>query len=151
MRPPGQYSSSSARRPLVRSFSPSSERLYPSSRTFLFSGLLYQYQFGHQTGPTCLVAGPQAGAIVAVKVFVKKYQVPPMRVILQYIYPAIDRPQTVSITQKQPDEAAGQICIICAQSSIVSPGFMTVTAVFVSPRTFSAQSSGSCLMMSKVL
>jgi hypothetical protein len=36
------------------------------------------------------------------------------------------------------------------QSSIVSPGFITETAVVVSLRTFSAQSWGSCLMMSKV-
>ena len=40
--------------------------------------------------------------------------------------------------------------IICGQSSIVSPGVITVTVVFVSSRTISAQSSGFCLMMSKV-
>jgi hypothetical protein len=35
---------------------------------------------GHQPGPACLVAGAKTRAIVAVKVFVEQYVIPPVRV-----------------------------------------------------------------------
>ena len=40
--------------------------------------------FGYQAGPSGLMIGAEAGAIVAVKKFVKKNQVAPVRIALEY-------------------------------------------------------------------
>src|SRR5262245_41884352 len=47
----------------------------------LFTALFEQ--LGDQAGPARLMIGANAGAVVAVKIFVKKNQVPPVRIALE--------------------------------------------------------------------
>ena len=43
-------------------------------------------------GPTGLVAGADAGAVVAVEVFVERHEIAPMRVVLKFLRAAENRP-----------------------------------------------------------
>src|SRR5512134_1903906 len=47
---------------------------------------------GNDAGPPCLVAGPQAGSVVAVEVLVERKKVAPVRVFLKRPGPPVDRP-----------------------------------------------------------
>ena len=41
----------------------------------------------HQAGPAGLVIGPQPRSVVAVEIFVKQHQIPPMGIVLQIAGP----------------------------------------------------------------
>src|SRR5690242_5757349 len=66
-------------------------------------------QLGDQAGPAALMAGADARAVVAVKVFVKLDQVAPVRVGLELRRAAVDRPVTVRALQEDAGEAAREL------------------------------------------
>jgi hypothetical protein len=47
---------------------------------------------GDDPGPACLVAGPEAGSIVTVEVFVEEQQISPVRILLKFPRSSVDRP-----------------------------------------------------------
>src|SRR5213079_2918705 len=49
-------------------------------------------QCGDEAGPSGLVAGAEAGAVVAVEVLVKEDEVPPVRIVLELPRVSVDRP-----------------------------------------------------------
>jgi hypothetical protein len=60
------------------------------------------YQFRHCDSPAGLMARPEAGPIVTVKVFIKEDVVAPVRVGLELLSATIDRPPALLITQENP-------------------------------------------------
>ena len=64
----------------------------------LFSVLLNQ--FGDQRGPTGLMAGADAGAVIAMEIFVKGHEIAPVRVVLKFLGAAENRPASVSSRRK---------------------------------------------------
>ena len=58
-------------------------------------------------GPAGLVAGADAGAVVAVEVFVERDQVVPVRVGLELLYSAVDRPASVLVVGERRRQARG--------------------------------------------
>src|SRR5215468_5131052 len=70
----------------------------------LFSALLEE--FCDQAGPAGLMAGAQARSAVAVKVFVKKNQVAPMRIALEDFASTGDGTAPGAVSQKDADQAA---------------------------------------------
>src|SRR5262245_62125362 len=50
---------------------------------------------GNDAGPSGLMAGAQAGAVVAVEVLVEQDQIAPVRVVLEFLRPAVDRPAAI--------------------------------------------------------
>ena len=61
----------------------------------LFATLLQE--FGHQRGPTRLVTGADAGAVIAVEIFVEQDQITPMRIVLKRLRTTVDRPAAVGV------------------------------------------------------
>src|SRR5215510_893972 len=59
---------------------------------------------GHESRPAGLVAGPQSGAVVTMKVLVEEEVVVPMGVGLELPGPPVDGPATAFITQKDTRE-----------------------------------------------
>src|SRR5260370_33488708 len=55
---------------------------------------------GDQTGPPSLMAGSQAGAVVAVEVLVVQDVLAPVRIVLKLLRSSVDRTLTVGITEK---------------------------------------------------
>src|SRR5262245_27561386 len=55
---------------------------------------------GNGTGPTRLVAGAEAGAVVAVKVLVEQEVVAPVRVLLKLAAAPVDRPPASLVSQE---------------------------------------------------
>src|SRR5215510_9021295 len=60
--------------------------------------------YGHESRPACLVAGPQSGAVVTMKVLVEEEVVAPMGVRLERLGPPVDGPATAFIAQKDARE-----------------------------------------------
>ena len=61
-------------------------------------------QFRNERRPAGLVAGADAGAVVAVKVFVKRNEVAPVRILLKFLRAAEDRTTAMFILQKYSRE-----------------------------------------------
>src|SRR4051812_42412761 len=63
----------------------------------------YEAEVAHQerdrASPPGLVARTQAGAVVAMKVFMEQHEVAPARVVLKLVHPTVDRSAIVRITQ----------------------------------------------------
>src|SRR5262249_2643371 len=59
--------------------------------------------------PTCLMTRPDAGAVVAVKVFVKPNQIVPMRIGLELLVHPKDWTASAFIAKKDTSEPAGQL------------------------------------------
>ena len=64
-------------------------------------------QFRDQRGPAGLMAGADARAIVAVEVFVKRDEIPPVRIVLKFLRTAENRPAAVFVAEKNPRESLG--------------------------------------------
>src|SRR5688572_17141374 len=65
-------------------------------------------QAGDEAGPPGLMAGADAGAVVAVEVFVEQHVIAPVRIRLELFGPAVDRPAAMLVAaeraaQAQPD------------------------------------------------
>src|SRR5215475_524479 len=60
--------------------------------------------YGHESRPACLVAGPQSGTVVTMKVLVEEEVVAPMGVRLELLGSPVDGPATAFITQKDARE-----------------------------------------------
>src|SRR5437879_967716 len=52
---------------------------------------------GDNAGPASLMAGAEAGPVVAVEVFVEQDQVTPVRVFLELLRAAVDRPPAILV------------------------------------------------------
>src|ERR1700722_1770977 len=63
-------------------------------------------QGGDKTCPARLVTGPEAGAVVTVKVFVKQDQVAPVRIVLEFFRSPVNRPFAMRIAQERASEAS---------------------------------------------
>lgn len=59
-------------------------------------------QFCDQGGPAGLMACTDAGAVVAVKIFVKQDEIAPVIITLEFFRPAEDRPAAGLVAQKNP-------------------------------------------------
>src|SRR5437867_5780653 len=70
---------------------------------WLLAALLQE--FGDEAGPARLVARADAGAVVAVEVLIEQNQVAPVRVALELLRGAEDRPAAVFAAQEDPREA----------------------------------------------
>src|SRR5437773_4172519 len=79
---------------------------YPASPSSLTTLL---HELGDETGPPRLMTGAEAGAVVAVEVFVEKQQIAPVRVALELLRVAVHGPSAVAPAQKEPDEPARQL------------------------------------------
>ncbi len=65
-------------------------------------------QRSDQAGPSGLVAGAEAGAVVAVEVLVEQDQVAPVRIVLELGRAAVDRPPAVGIAQERARQPADE-------------------------------------------
>src|SRR5579863_7815056 len=63
-------------------------------------------QLSDETGPACLVARADAGAVVAMEIFVEKEQVSPMRVFLENFRAAGDGTAAILSTHENVNETA---------------------------------------------
>jgi hypothetical protein len=83
----------------------------------------------HQTGdgprPAHLVAGADAGSIIAVEILVEQDLIPPVAVVLELLGPGIDGPSVILFAQ----EDVGQPAVIPGPVSVTHPGspILTVT------------------------
>ena len=66
-------------------------------------------QQGDDTGPTRLVAGPDAGAIVAMKVFVEQKIIPPMGIVLEFSGAAKHGPAAARVAKENSGQAIGNL------------------------------------------
>src|SRR5262249_60394140 len=64
---------------------------------------------GPDPGPAGLMARADPGAVVAVEVLVEEHEVAPVRVVLEFLGTAVDRPPPVTSAQKDAGQAAGQL------------------------------------------
>ena len=64
---------------------------------------------GDNTRPTRLVAGPDACAVVAMKIFVEQQIVAPKRIALEFLGAPKDRPSAGLVAQEDPDQATGDL------------------------------------------
>src|SRR6266566_9248164 len=62
-------------------------------------------QFCDQRCPPGLVACPQAGASVAVEVFIEQDEVSPVRIIMEHLRRTVDRPTARVIPQEHADQS----------------------------------------------
>ena len=60
-------------------------------------------------GPAGLMAGAEAGAVVAVEVLVEQDEIAPVRVFLELPRAAVDRPPAVLVAQEDAAPAGAQI------------------------------------------
>src|SRR5262249_53868848 len=58
------------------------------------------HRSSNDTGPTGLMAGAQAGAVVAMEVLVKQDQVAPVRVVLELLRPTVDRTPAILVLEE---------------------------------------------------
>ena len=49
-------------------------------------------QFGDESCPSCLMAGADARSIIAMEILIKEDVILPVRILLEFIRPAKDRP-----------------------------------------------------------
>src|SRR5947209_15001560 len=66
-------------------------------------------ELGDEAGPARLVARADAGAVVAVEVLVEQNHVAPVRVALELLRVAVDRPAAVPAAQEDPREAPREL------------------------------------------
>ncbi len=59
-------------------------------------------QLRDKPGPPCLVAGTQPGPVIAVEVLVEEDMVAEMRILLEQLYIAVDRPPPCFVPREQP-------------------------------------------------
>src|SRR5581483_5580762 len=90
-------------KPRRRAAGPPTASGVPAGRSALLAALLEE--LGHQRRPARLVARADPGAVVPVEVLVEEDQVPPVRIALELLGPAVDRPPPVGPSQEQPREA----------------------------------------------
>src|SRR6185369_3327650 len=64
-------------------------------------------QAGDQSGPSGLVAGSQAGAVVAVEIFVEENQVAPVWIVLEFSGASVDGAAAYRGAQESADETIG--------------------------------------------
>ena len=62
--------------------------------------------FGYQAGPSSLMIRTEAGAIVSMKKFVKKNEVAPVGIALEYLGVSVNRAAAVIVAQKNMGEPA---------------------------------------------
>ena len=74
-------------------------------------------QFRHQGGPAGLVAGADAGAVVAVEVFMERDEVAPMGIVLEFFRAAEDRPAAMLVAQKYARQALRNFAGDCPRDS----------------------------------
>ena len=61
----------------------------------LFAALLEEFR--HQCRPAGLVAGPNARAVVAMEVLIEQQQITPVRILLELLRAAVDRPAAAAV------------------------------------------------------
>ena len=88
---------------------PSSDSAVSHSLAQLHSLAALLNELGNQSRPSGLVARSDAGAIVAMKVLVKIDEVAPVRIVLKFLKPAIDRPMSICGTQKNSRQSTGNL------------------------------------------
>src|SRR5262245_54081894 len=67
------------------------------------------HEEGDDAGPSRLVAGAQAGAVVSVEVLVEEHQVAPARILLELLDAAVDRPATRPVAEEDAGQARRQL------------------------------------------
>ena len=66
-------------------------------------------QTADNPGPSGLMAGPDAGAVVAMEVLVKQQVVVPIRITLKFFGTTVHRPTAAFVAQKNPNQAIGDL------------------------------------------
>jgi hypothetical protein len=65
--------------------------------------------FRHQAGPPRLMGRADSRSVVAMEVFIKQEQVPPVRVLLKFFHTAEHRPAAVRPAQKEMREPTREL------------------------------------------
>src|SRR6266704_7004536 len=79
------------------------------------TGGVPQDQVDDEAGPAGLVRGAEAAPGVAVEVLVERQQVVPVRVGLEQLLVAEDRPAAVFVVEEDADQPAGQVGRHCGE------------------------------------
>src|SRR5262249_43555105 len=66
-------------------------------------------ELGHDAGPSGLVARTEAGARVAMEIFVERDEVAPVRIGLELLPIAVDGPPPVRVEGEEADQPVGEI------------------------------------------
>src|SRR5580765_5515583 len=77
-----------------------------------FTGIEHRERFdrpGHQSRPARLMAGADAGAVVAVEILVEKNQITPVRIVLELCGGAVDGPPSALVAQENIGKTAGDL------------------------------------------
>jgi hypothetical protein len=70
---------------------------------------VFLQQHGDQAGPAGLVAGAQAIAVIAMKIFIEQDQLAPVRVRQEQRLVAVERAAALLDAQEEADQAVGQV------------------------------------------
>jgi hypothetical protein len=86
------------------------------------------------------MAGPDAGAVVAMKVFVEQQMVAPIRITLKFLRTTVHRPAAAFVTQKNPSQAIGDLMRNLEQTRQLARASWTldfeIVAVIITDRRF---------------
>ena len=100
-------------------------------------------EVGDQAGPSGLVGGAEAGAVVAVEVFVEGQQVVPGGVGLETLRVTEDRPAAVGVVEEDRDESAAQVVGDALQVDCRLPLPVGISTVRSSPKYWSSRCRAS--------
>ena len=67
------------------------------------------HEAGDDPGPAGLMAGAEAGAVVAVEVFVELKVIAPVRIVLEFLDAAVDRTPAVFVLEENARSSGGVI------------------------------------------
>src|SRR6266404_3117450 len=78
------------------------------------------YQRSDQTAPACLVRSADACAVVSVKVLIEQNVVAPVRVVLKFLRPAVDRTSAFLVPREDSNQTIGYLSRHFGQSYLAA-------------------------------
>src|SRR5262249_15126204 len=95
----------------------------------------------HQPSPSGLMAGADAGTIVAMEIFVEQQVIPPVRIVLEFLGAAEYWPQPILFAQKDPLQPIGdrasdleQVHDVARASRTFDPEFVAIVQIILHQR-----------------
>ena len=65
--------------------------------------------FRDQARPSGLMTGADPSPVVAMKVFIEEHSIPPMRIMLKFLGPPVDRPAATGAAEENPCETVREL------------------------------------------
>ena len=96
--------------------------------------MILLHQLRDQSGPAGLMARADTGAVVAVKVFVERDQIAPVRIGLELFRAAENRPLPIRVAQGRSASSRRDISSATSQSVIIFPEPVGHSTLKLSPR-----------------